>query len=326
MKGIRLKNLLLRLLPEWCVLIVLFAITLLLAEIIHAPLRMPSTGVFLFIGLTYLMPFLLMSIWILLPWPFLIYRGEFKDATKRVLQQISYLFCFGMVMMLHFHIKLWAPLINPISYDPVYETIDRTCFFWMDPLIAWRGHWQIDWVNHLYFYLFLFMFVCSFIVHYLQGPGRFARVFLSSLLVQAFGAIAYLVAPAVGPFIYREGANTHVTSVEHNLLQIHQQLVAGGSKWLENHTDNNLAAGLAAMPSLHIAASSVFLYYAIKYSPWLAWIYWPCFAWFLFESMASGWHYGIDLIFGLVLSGTCIFLANAWMKAHEDACSGTADK
>ena len=258
-----------------------------------------------------------MSIWILLPWPFLIYRGEIKDAVRKVLRQLSYLFCFGVVMVLHFHIKLWAPLINPVSYDSFYEATDRAWFFWMNPFIAWRAHWQVDWVNQLYFYLFLLMFVCSFIVHYLQGPGKFQRVFLSLLLIQALGAITYLIAPAVGPFIYHQGANAHITAAEHSLLLIHQKLQAGGAGWLQKHTASNLAAGLAAMPSLHIAVSFAFLYYAIRYSPWLAWIYGPCFVWFVMEAMASGWHYGIDLIAGFMLSGACIFLATGWMKVHE---------
>lgn len=286
---------------------------------IHAPFKFPSEGALLFIGWTYLLPFVLISIWILLPLPFLIYRGELKKTVHQVIQQISYALCLAIILMLHFHIKLWAPLINPASYDPVYEAIDQACFFWMDPLISWRGQFHHRWLDNLYFNVFMFMFFCSFIVHNLNSQSEFRRVFLASILVQALGAVSYLIAPAVGPFIYHQGANNHVTQVQHAMLITHQALLAGGAHWLEDHTGKYIAAGLAAMPSLHLAAAFVFLWYARKYRRWLAWFYWPCFLWIIFEAMASRWHYGIDLIAGLGLAYGSIFLSNGWMKAHETA-------
>lgn len=314
-----MKRLILRLSPEWSVVGVLLVIALVLSEIINAPIRLPSAIALLFIGLTYLLPFIFIGIWILLPLPFLIYRGEFKAAVRLAFEQAGCAVCLCAVMLLQFHIKLWAPLINPQSYDHFYEAIDRTCFFWLNPLFAWRGQLHNDVVDHLYFNLFMVMFVLSFIVHYLRGGGEFRRVFLASILVQAFGGISYLVAPALGPFIYHDGVNAHVTSVQMHLLSIHQDLVAGGTTWLREHTSENLAAGLAAMPSLHVASSFVFLYYAQRYCTWLACVYWPIFVWIVFEAMASRWHYGIDLLIGLALSCGCILLANRWMDAHEAA-------
>lgn len=318
------KRLLLRLEPKWVVVFGLFLAALTFSLIIHAPFRLPSVGAFLFIGMTYLLPFILISIWILLPLPFLIYRGELRSVAIRVLQQISDTVCFALILILHFHIKLWAPLINPASYDHAYEVIDRTCFFWVDPLISWRSQWQIGWLSHFYFYAFMFMFVCSFIVHNLHSRKEFRQVFLASILVQAFGAVCYLIAPALGPFIYHQGANDRVTLVQHNLLGIHQDLVAGGVAWLQNNTGQNLAAGLAAMPSLHLAASFVFLYYARKYCSWLAWLYWPCFLWIVFEAMASRWHYGIDLVAGYLLAYGSILLASKWLEAHEAVMASAA--
>jgi hypothetical protein len=314
-----LKRQFLRIHPKWGVVIGFLLVAITLSLLIHAPFQFPSATSLLFIGFTYLLPFVFIGIWILLPLPFLIYRGELKDAIRRVFWQINDAFCFGVILILHFHIKLWAPLINPASYDPVYEAIDRNCFSWIDPLISWRSQWQFDWLNNLYFNAFALMFVCSFIVHNFQSRSQFRRVFLASILVQVIGAVCYLIAPAVGPFIYHQGANAHVTLAQHNLLMIHQALLAGGTNWLQLHTSEDVGAGLAAMPSLHIAASFVFLYYAQKYCRWLTWLYWPCFLWIIFEAMASRWHYGIDLIAGLALAYGSICLAHKWLDAHEAA-------
>jgi membrane-associated phospholipid phosphatase len=315
----RLKQPFLRLSPEWVVAAGLALVAIALSFVIHAPIRFPSEGALLFIGSTYLFPFVLVSIWILLPLPFLNFRREYKRALGIILRQVNYTLCLGVILIFHFHIKLWAPLINPASYDHIYNVIDQKCFFWMDPLISWRGQFHYDWLDNLYFYVFVFMFFCSFIVHSLKSNNEFRRVFLASALVQAIGAVSYLIAPALGPFIYHHGVNDHVTDAQQAMFKTHQALLAGGVHWLKGNTGKYLAAGLAAMPSLHLAASFVFLWYALKYCRWLAWFYWPCVLWIIFEAMASRWHYGIDLVAGIILAYGSIFLANRWMDAHEAA-------
>jgi len=315
----RLKQSILRVAPEWVVAAGLALIAIALSFVIHAPFRFPSEGAFLFIGFTYLIPFVLVSIWILLPLPFLNFRREFKRALRVILRQINYTLCFGIILVFHFHIKLWAPLINPASYDHLYEAIDQKFFFWMNPLIFWRGQFHYNWLENLYFEVFLCMFLCSFIVHSLKSTNEFRRVFLASVLVQATGAVAYLIAPALGPFIYHHGVNDHVTQAQQQMLATHQALVAGGLPWLKKNTGKYLVAGLAAMPSLHLAASFVFLWYALKYCRWLSWFYWPGILWIIFEAMASRWHYGIDLVAGLILAYGCILGADRWMDAHEAA-------
>jgi membrane-associated phospholipid phosphatase len=137
--------------------------------------------------------------------------------------------------------------------------------------------------------------------------------------VQALGSISYLVAPALGPFIYEQGASAYSTNLEHGFLLVHQAILAGGTRWLGDNTGAFLTSGLGAMPSLHIAIAVVFLYYAQRHGSWLAWIYWPALVWIGFEAMASRWHYGIDLVFGFALSAVCIFLAGLWLRAHERA-------
>lgn len=314
-----MKRLFLRMAPEWWVVIILAIVTFTMSQIIHAPFQFPTFNTFLFMGLFYLSPFILIGVWISLPFPFLIYRGKFKKAALRTLQQMNYVVCLCIVLLLAFHIKLWAPLLNPLTYDPLYEAIDRHFFFWVDPLISWRSHLHSDWFDRLYFNLVTTMFICSFIVHYLRGHAEFRRVFLASILLQAVGGISYVIAPALGPFLYHAGANAYSASLEDIFMSVHRAIVAGGIGWLQDNTSVYLVSGLGAMPSLHIAIAFVFLYYARKYCKWLAWFYWPSFIWIAFEAMATRWHYGIDLIVGVILSYGCVLLADLWASAHEAA-------
>ena len=163
------------------------------------------------------------------------------------------------------------------------------------------------------------MFLISFVVHNIRGRSEFRRVFLASLLVQAFGAMLYLIVPAMGPFIYHPSANAWMGEVEHYFYDVHLNLLTGGANWLQGNTSLHLTQGLAAFPSLHAAASFVFLYYAWRYCRWLTLLYGPFFVWIIFEAMATRWHYGIDLVAGIALACGSIVVSDLWMRAHEAA-------
>jgi hypothetical protein len=254
-------------------------------------------------------------------------RESWFELLCRFGQQAGDAVCFGLVVLLTFSIKLWEPLIRTVSYDRAYEAIDRACFAWMNPLIAWRARWvQIGWINHLYFLLFFGMFLVSFMVHNMRGRSEFRRVFLASLLVQGFGGILYLAAPAIGPFLYHASANAWIGGMQHVLLTVRHDELAGGTQWLKANAGKYLTYGLAAMPSLHAAATFVFLYYAWRHVRRLGYVYTAAFTWILIEAMASRWHYGIDLVAGVALACGCIALSNWWMGAHEAARGSAAPR
>jgi membrane-associated phospholipid phosphatase len=95
--------------------------------------------------------------------------------------------------------------------------------------------------------------------------------------------------------------------------------LATGARWLQINSGHDLTFGLAAMPSLHAGASFIFLCYAWRHVRWLGVVYVPVFIWILFEAMASRWHYGVDLVVGVVMAYGCILLAERWMRARETA-------
>lgn len=230
-------------------------------------------------------------------------------------------FCFGSAIFLCLYLKLMVPLVRATTYDRAYEAIDRRFFAWMDPLITWRARaLQFNWIDSLYLFAFFGMFCVSFIIHSLRGRAEFRRVFLASLLVQGGGAVFYLVAPAVGPFLFHPSANALAVGTQHSFYLLRQkELAAGGVFWFSAHAGEFVSCGLGAMPSLHVAASFVFLGYAWRYVRWLSVLYAPIFGWIVFGAMATRWHYGIDLVAGVALAYGCIALADWWIEAHEAA-------
>jgi len=274
----------------------------------------------------FLLPVLAVSLWLLLP---LLSNpgGDHSHLARKLLEQAGYALCLGIVLYFHFQIKLWIPLIRSASYDAIYEAIDRVCFSWLNPLIAWRATWpQTAWINQLYFDAFFLMFMFSFLIHNGRGKSEFRRVFLAVLLMFALGANLYLIVPALGPFLYHPSANAWIGSVQHYLYAVRQSELAGGTAWLRVNSGSNLTCGLAAMPSLHAAASFILLFFAWRYVRRLVWIYAPLFLWICFEAMASRWHYGIDLVAGIALAYGCAVTSERWMRAHEEAQSETADR
>lgn len=255
--------------------------------------------------------------------PDLMRRNEDTAAmARRVGQELCNAFCFALTISLVFYLKLLVPLFRSGSYDQIYESIDHACFLWLDPLIAWRGQaLQFNWVNHLYFVFFFGMFLVSFLIHGLRDRSEFRRVFLATLMVQACGGVLYFAAPAMGPFLYHPSANAWIFGLQQLMHGLRMDELTGGVHWLQENSGRNLTYGLAAMPSLHAAASCVFLYYGWRHVRWLGIVYTPAFLWILFEAMASRWHYGADLVVGLLMAYACILLSERWMSAHEAAQS-----
>jgi membrane-associated phospholipid phosphatase len=67
---------------------------------------------------------------------------------------------------------------------------------------------------------------------------------------------------------------------------------------------------LAAMPSLHAAHAMLFTALAFRRFPWLGACFLVILLFILFEAVASGWHYVLDLPAGALLAGFCLWLAD----------------
>jgi hypothetical protein len=123
-------------------------------------------------------------------------------------------------MWLHFHIKMWIPLINSYQFDDIYYRSDHLLNPIIEQFMEIRGllSQSISNIDCLYTYLFIMMFVISFFFHSVWDRQNIRRLFLASLLVQAFGSLSYLIMPAVGPFIYEDGLSTLATRCQSGMV------------------------------------------------------------------------------------------------------------
>ncbi|MDP6406586.1 MAG: phosphatase PAP2 family protein [Alphaproteobacteria bacterium] len=301
--------------PELAVLVAMLVVTFAAALWLGTSLVLPDGRMSFYLGFRYAVPLGLAALWLAVPLATdrLLRRGQPPRVQARDLAWNGvYLVVFSLVMWLHFHLKMWIPLLNPRRYDAFYQAIDVALAPLLTATIAVRQAVavllpSVDW---WYMWAFIVLFFVSFSYHTASDTSRFRPVFLATLINQSLGAVAYCLAPAVGPFLYDRGLNAMADAQQQNMWAAYQQLTATGPAWLESYGQAYFVAGLAAMPSLHVGASWIFVWYVFRARSHLRLPYVLLFAWIVIEAMASKWHYLIDLPAGIVLAAVAIWIAN----------------
>jgi hypothetical protein len=268
------------------------------------PISLPASKSLAFTGLGNLVPVIVVAAGLMIT--------LLTQRAGRTLYFATALVAYGAILITHFNIKLWVGVINPSLWDAQFWRIDEM----LRPVIA--GSMSIhnglaviigpvDW---LYLFAFLAMFVCSIIVHSSRSFLVFREMILTAMLVHVLGGLSYLVTPALGPFIYEPGVNALETQRQIFMLSAHDAALVGGISWFHTQGSEFLATGLAAMPSLHVASSAVFVYFAWKHERHLCWFYLPLFGFIMIEAVATRWHYIVDIVAGLGLTALAIFLVD----------------
>lgn len=290
--------------PEVIFTAVIIAITAMFSLVYDLPFNLPSGERAAFVGVHYLYPMIGLAIW----------AGVAAVGQKRQLIStfLVALPCYAIVLVCHFNIKLWGPHINPMLWDDFFWSTDQAirplidASFWireaLSPVIP------LD--SNFYMIGFVIMFYTSFCYHALKTPKQFRTLFIAALLIQGLGGLAYLVMPALGPFLYEVGAETVATEAQASMYGAWKANVSGGALWLREYGAAHLTVGLGAMPSLHAGSSFLFIIFAWKYGRVLIIPYGLMFAYICVTAIASRWHYAIDLPVGIAIALFCSWAAH----------------
>lgn len=289
------------LVPEIWFTAAMLTLTLAIGMILDFRFSLPAGDRAAFVGIHYLYPLLGVA-----AWGVLAFVGQRRELLQTFLIALP---CYAIVLVCHFNLKLWAPHINPVMWDHVYWDVD----IWMRPLVeicftlrrAISPLIALD--SNFYMTAFIMMFYLSFCIHALRDAHQFRTLFLAALIFQGLGALAYLIAPAIGPFLFETGIEPQQTAAQQSMLAVRQQISAGGSEWIAANGGTHITVGLAAMPSLHTGGAFLFLLFAWRYARVLVPVYLPLFAFISIDAVASRWHYLVDLPAGITLA-----LVAAW--------------
>lgn len=303
--------------PELCLVAAIGTLTALISVVFGLPLLLPDPHAAIFVGVHYLYPLAGLALW-----STLVLLGQ-KDS--RAWTFLLALPCYVVVLLCHFSIKLWGPHINPLLWDEVYWEIDQAmrplvdaCFFLrrlISPIVP------LD--SGAYLFAFITLFYGSFCYHAIVTPQHFRKLVLAALLIQALGALSYLVMPALGPFIYEVGVESQATQTQAALLQAYHANLTGGSAWLTREGGSHFTQGLAAMPSLHAGCTFLFLLFARRYARVLFPGYCVLFAFIVVTAIASRWHYIVDLPVGLALAWFCYWLSHRLLPDEVGAMAAS---
>jgi hypothetical protein len=177
----------------------LLVITLLAGIALGVPFSLPGGDRAAFVGIHYLYPLAGIVLW-----------GAFALIGQRQSAASTFLValpCYALVLLCHFNLKLWAPHINRVLWDEFYGQTDQAMRPVVDLFLAMRAGLApvIPLDSNFYMIAFIAMFYISFCVHALTSARDFRTLFLAALFFQGSGALAYLVAPALGPFLHESG-------------------------------------------------------------------------------------------------------------------------
>jgi len=212
----------------------------------------------------------------------------------------------------HFNLKGWIPLVNPALFDVAYMASDEAlrplvdAFAWASTTIRANLNPEIRW----YQFLFLIMFILSFCRFAAVRDSYYPYFAVSMLLMTSLGALSYLIAPALGPFIYEEGTSLSATEAQSGMYVAYQSVRAEGAVWLEQYGADYFTGALAAMPSLHVGYASLMTYYLLKCRDYMAPLFVLFWLWILVDSVALRWHYAIDAPAGIALCAVVVWLTN----------------
>lgn len=304
--------------PEILIAGATLAIILILSLAFGLPIMRPSGNRAEFVGIHYIYPLIgvaLLGIATLI-------AGK-RDVATGFLVAMP---CYVTILFAHFNIKLWIPHINPVQFDDFYFAIDQALRPLIDLCIFVRLYLFgfISYESNFYMTSFIAMFYCSFLYHAIKTPRHFRPLVVAVLLLQSLGGLSYLIAPAIGPFLFERGVDPSISEGQLGMLEIYRQSVAVGPDWIAQHGSTYFTAGLAAMPSLHAAGAFLFFLFACRHGRILVPLYSIILFFILTTAVASRWHYLIDLPVGMALAWFCIRLSERIVRPSQTEASTEA--
>lgn len=252
------------------------------------------------------------------------------DFFIRTFRRGAVLFA-AIYLFLHLkHLVIW---LNHSNYDLFFWNLDRTLHFGIQPNIWLIEHFGLNTdfailVDWLYFKYFAYKLIVSlFFLMDLKGKELSERFFCAYVLLWMLGGLAYLAAPADGPCysvllnssvpaeershvftfpVVRKLDPNYVEKYENSKIwtaKVYQQrLWSDRREFLKGERLPGVFYGIAAMPSLHVAAVTLLAIFLWQASPFLGGIGIVYAVIVFVGSVFLQWHYAVDGYAGFALA------------------------
>jgi membrane-associated phospholipid phosphatase len=212
--------------------------------------------------------------------------------------------------------KQTIPLIHPFSWDPALMRLDYLLHFGHHP---WRLlEWMLDYpiiiriIDVMYMLWFAFLTVSCLWMAWTQRRKLRLCFFISALLVWAvLGSGLGTLFSSAGPCYYSEVVATGenpFTPLMLKISNIHQTTPLFAIKnqiglWTAQMESKWLPfGGISAMPSIHLAMATLFVFLAFSVRKWLGIAFIVYVLVMQIGSVILGWHYAIDGYMGIAFA------------------------
>ena len=214
---------------------------------------------------------------------------------------LLFLLSWGVFPLMKFVSKYTLPW----SADQLLSTIDQK--LWQGQILAAYFHYEAypvlaDVISLSYFF-FYFLVLGSVIYFAVRRSQHIGMVYFNAIiLLYLIGFIGYICLPAMGPAF---------TSLP--------QHGGGGAitQWVTNSVNQGIT-GMDVFPSLHTAISIFIVgyFYQIGHKT-LSIVLLPVVLGTIFATIFLRYHYGIDVIVGLILGFVILGLSRSWLKQRS---------
>jgi hypothetical protein len=206
--------------------------------------------------------------------------------------------CVATYLMLCF--KWWSHL-KSTPYDAFYHSIDNA----LAPVVSFfydASQWM-GLPDDMYFYLFSLLFISAYIIIMVLNPAWFCRTLTANIAVMVLGGVAYMIAPAYGPFIYRD--NAFFMETQAAMRAVTNAFHSSGGTMFDAE---KFEYALGAMPSLHIAHALIIAIYASAINRRLILPYALILFYIIIHASVTGFHYLIDIPAGIAITALAIIV------------------
>ncbi|MBX7136673.1 MAG: phosphatase PAP2 family protein [Oligoflexia bacterium] len=257
---------------------------------------------------------------------------------------------FSILGVIYFflHLKHVVLFINPSNHDLFFWNLDRKLHFgvqpniWLMQTFGSNGELAllVDW---LYIKYFDFKVLVS-VLFLLELKGRLLteRYFFAYALLWSIGGLAYLVAPTDGPCYAILGQHSVPPELQQHVFQFpvttdippsYEEQYQAARIWnakiyqedlwkarfdlILNHRLPNYFYGIAAMPSLHVAAVAMIFIFLCALSSVAGFFGAIYFLAIWFGSVFLQWHYAVDGYAGLAMAIFASWLSFRLVRARR---------
>jgi hypothetical protein len=228
--------------------------------------------------------------------------------------------------------KTLIPIVNPYSWDPAFAEWDRVLhggvhpWEWLQPLFGFP--WVTSGINFFYnLWIFVLYGILVWQAFSLRDPRLRMQFFLTFVLVWSLlGNLAATLLASAGPVYFGR-----ITGLEDPFAPLVDYLYAANEvapvwsleihEWLwRSHIlgDYDFGTGISAMPSIHVAAATLFALLGWRVHRVVGVVLTVFAALILLGSVHLAWHYAIDGYLSIVLT-YLLWRAAGWWVARDKA-------